>query len=78
MGEHIQVNVIRFDEQLEECIATLHGLEIRIDPFVTEVWLWDDCEEMIGKWWFSGHWDQDCFLPYNSQRIDTILNTEIA
>lgn len=49
MGEHIQGKVIGFDENPEECIASMNGLEIRIDPFVTDIWKWDEREKMKGE-----------------------------
>ncbi|PWW01186.1 hypothetical protein DFQ01_11076 [Paenibacillus cellulosilyticus] len=70
MGEHIQVKVIGFDENQEECIAIMNGLEVRIDPFVTDIWDWKQRNELRGEWWFSGHWDDyKCFLPYRCTRI---------
>jgi len=69
MGDHIQVNIVRFDENDEECIAIMNGLEVRVDPFLaTTNWDWSKRDSYKGEWIFSGQWYDGCFLPYRAVR----------
>jgi 3D (Asp-Asp-Asp) domain-containing protein len=68
----LTVNIIGFDTKTGEAIGNVAGQQIRLDPFTTDLYTWDEREKLIGEKTFEVIFHKGVFLPIKEVKEEKV------